>query len=305
MGALRDINFVKNLFFHPCATPSPQIIVQTGFAAGRVALMELLSLGCIDIMASRAGISPYAKDHFGQLINPLKPSKTAPQGPHHRGLKGVAAPPKLMTKMGTGYSLGDLTIKSLRAPLYYPWLIGVGINFFANWASLIYQMAECSQPGAGYFSFPAGTIFSDCCADHSISINGIGTKPCIGIAANNIHFPLGCVGIISYSLPFVPFLGNPLNQGNVETWIEDHDGNRFAKASTRPPDDPTSDTAGAAFRTRPTLNPNGVTYSIKFKVLSGIMGCPIGVVNVSAYGKHIPLVPAGCSPKPVTWPFPT
>lgn len=256
-------------------------MIITALPAAAIAVGELISLGCVDIMAAKSG-----KTWF-----------------HHKGLAGLLAGERKAVPKNGFVSIATFATGLLRGSLYYPWIIGVGTSFVANWATLIYQEQKCTLPGNGHLSFGLQSIFLGAGNTGTVQINGIGGKQCCSIGGNKVAIPMGCHGDITYSCDWRPFNNLPTNQGVVRTWIQDDTGKRFSESTTGPPAAGLSESTAGGLSFTPGLLDVGHEYQIMFEVQSGLMGCVAGTVSVSAYGRKMSLIPAGCVPKPAHYPW--
>lgn len=274
MSALGDINYIKQMYYHPCATPSPQLLIQTGLAAGTIAALELVTAGCLDILKMKLG-----KPHI-----------------HHRSFKALLkgqVTVKRYTPWMQGVILGTAP---LEAALNYIWLIGVGTSFVKNWMSMIYQQSNCDQPGAGHFTCPISTTFGGPGGPLNFLLNGLSTGICASVGSNKVVIASGCQATISFTARFRPFQDDPANQGAVTTWLEDGDGVQFnfQTAHTDPKTGETWSAGGLSNFHGGILASREV--KLMYEVGSGIMGCSEGTLHISAYGRPIHLIPAGCQP---------
>jgi len=283
VSAVGDINFVKKLFVHPCATPSVSIMVETGLVAGAIAFNELATLGCLDIMTAKLG-----KPHV-----------------HHRGLKGILSGAMLGNKLTGTQQNAYMPVGMMRAPLFWVWIAGVGTSFAANWASMAYQMAGCAQPGAGYFTAPLSSLFIGPGQPGTVLIDALGDLSCVVVGGNKFVIPGGCTATITYWCQWVPFLGLPENVGPVKTYIRERTGRVFGESLTETDPAQNASFSGSGAGNLTSSVGDSREYEIRFEVERGLMGCVGGALEISAYGRSISLIPSGCKPKAADWPFPT
>lgn len=283
MSAAGDINYIRRMFQHPCATPDYHVLVQTGLAAGTIAVVELFTAGCLDILKLKAG-----KPFF-----------------HHKGLKGLLSKQLTPAAKGQFFTAFDIPFGAIEAGLNYFWLLGVGTGFVANWQSMIYTAQRCQLPGKGYFTCPISTIYLGAEGEGTILLNGISESECFRVGSNKIIIPAGCSATISYEAPWLPFANNPANAGHVESWLETKEGVPTNVVLSTASGSPAVEyTAGGLSNVTGTLF-GDAEITLKFRVKSGLMGCSAGTLRISGYGRPIHLVPTGCKPKKLDQPYPT
>jgi hypothetical protein len=252
------------------------MLIETGLAAAVIAALELVTMGCLDIVKAKLG-----KPHF-----------------HHRGFKGLLRGQASVKKYGPRHQGIILSTAPLEAALNYIWLIGVGTSFVRNWTSMVYVQAGCQLPGAGYFSLGISTVFTGPNVPLNFFINGLTSRPCARVGGNEVIIANGCQATITYTAKFIPFQGDPANEGPVTTWLETDDGRKFNVGEAWK-DPKTGEILAAGGMSNFHAGILGErTVKVMFQVASGIMGCSDGTIHVSAYGKPIHLIPRGCVPKP-------
>jgi hypothetical protein len=203
-----------------------------------------------------------------------------------------------MTKLSPTFFGAEVLIPVIRAPLYYLWVFGLGTSFVKNWTSMVYQLSGCDLPGAGYKSCDLSSPYLFAGQTSHVNINCADSGGCAALGGNVITVPNGCYAEISYQCTFEPFLNLPANRGSVTTWLQDLSGPKYTEdTSVIPGPDGKAGTAGIRSR-RAGGGVVGAQYQIMFRVNDGLMGCTGGIVRISAYGSPVPLIPAGCRPKP-------
>lgn len=111
----------------PCTQPDWLMLVETGFAAGAPALLNLFVPGCTDIVKLKIGVSPW----------------------HAKGVRSVIkaiAPPNAIEARKFLFKIGYFTAER---GLYYLMLADVTTDFVATWESLIFVAQQCPLPSAG------------------------------------------------------------------------------------------------------------------------------------------------------------
>lgn len=279
MSVSGNLNYIRKAFRHPCGTPNVSVMVETFAQAAVPNLLKLALFGCSDIAKMKIGKAPW----------------------HSRALKGFisqAAPPQAA---GARRWLFSMPYNAIEAALWY-WLVAeAGTSFAADWMSLMYQEQDCKQPGAGYLTAGLSSLYLGPGTGYQMLINGIGVKQCCIIGGNKITIPGGCSATISYRAEWTPFLGKQENLGTVTTWLQDVNSGKGYSLS--PGNGNANQTTGGGFQTQRGIVGVDRQYIIQFSIDRGLMGCSHGELSVSGYGRKIPLIPAGCNPKPNPYSF--
>lgn len=282
MGVGANLNYVKNVFRHPCATPSLDVLIETAFPAAAVALLEVFTFGCSDILKMRAGKSPW----------------------HSRGLNALLKGAQGGLKMGPRLFGFYAPFAAIQAGLQYMLFADAASGFVANWMTLIYQEQGCTLPGAGYARCGLSSTFQDAGGPYGILINCLENKQCCAIGGNVITIPAGCEATISWSTHFEPFQGDPRNDGPVETWLQDLTGGEISvQPGYKSPNGKGYD-VGGGYKSKPGFPGLAKSYRLSWRSGGGLMGCTSGHLSVSAYGRKMPLIPSGCSPRNFDQPYP-
>jgi hypothetical protein len=282
MSAISNLNYIKRVYNHPCATPTPNVMIETAFPAARLALLEVLSFGCTDILKMRLGRTPW----------------------HSRGLKMLIRKKSLGVQLGprtTGFSYAFAPVEFV---LQYMLFADAATGFAANWMSLVYQQQGCTLPGSGYIGCAIHSTFQDAGGPYGTLLETREEKQCCSVGGNIIQIPAGCEATISYQTTFKPFLDLPANLGAVRTWLERADGLKFnVQDGMMSPDGKSMTTGGGGHFGAPAIG-LGESYKIMWSSSGGLMGCVDGHLSVSSYGRKMPLIPTGCSPRKFIAPYP-
>jgi hypothetical protein len=282
MSISGNLNYIKRAMRHPCALPSPEIVIETAVEAAAVMFMKLSLFGCTDIIKMKAGRSPWHTRAMRGLIE----GSASPQA--RAGNRWMWATP----------------YNQIEQALWY-WLVAEAVTgFIPDWASLIYQEQRCSQPGSGYIGCPLTALYISGGSTGQVLINDAEDKQCVRVGGNQVSVKAGCEGGISYFMEWIPFNNDPANAGSVTTWIERNDGIRIQEDTSTPTGFQGRMMTSAMLQDRATILADE-TYKIFYRVNQGLMGCQNGRLSVSGYGRHMPLLGAGCSPKSVAMPYPT
>lgn len=282
MSITGNLNYIKRIMRHPCATPDVMTVVETGLGAGALALLHLTMLGCNDILKARAGRSPW---HFRKMSGLIKGAG----GPVGRGVNRWL--------FATPYN-------QIEAVLWHMMVMEATTGFFADWASMMYQETRCGQPGAGHIHAPLAALYLDAGDEGTVLINNVEDKPCVRVGGNTVTIKAGCTGSISFHVDWKPFRDDPANSGSVQTYLREVGGGLMDESASVP-----SGPGGAQSSITMTTQRSRAagldrTFELKYFVVQGLMGGVGGRLDVSAYGRPIPLIPAGCKPQPASMPYP-
>lgn len=119
-SSLKKLNAIKTIDAIPCYQGGLWIEITTGYKAAGLALVEVLTFGCRDLLSFRAGKLPYC----GMLVKPVS---------------GRAIPGSDKTWFKKIFKVIDPIEKTF----FKFFIVDVGLNFVANWMSLIYQANNC------------------------------------------------------------------------------------------------------------------------------------------------------------------
>lgn len=282
MGVGANLNYIKKIFTHPCATPALDVMIETAIPAAAVALLEVFTFGCSDILKMRAGKSPW----------------------HSRSLNGLIKGATGGLKMGPRLFGFYAPFAAVQAGLQYMLFADAASGFVANWMSLMYQQQGCTLPGAGYFRAGLSSTFQDAGGPYGILINALENRQCAAVGGNVITIPAGCEATISWTTHFEPFQGNPANEGSVTTWLQDVNGDAYSvQPAWKNPNGKGWDAGGGA-KLRSPFPGIARQYRLSWTSSGGLMGCTSGHLSVSAYGRKMALLPTGCSPRDFDQPYP-
>lgn len=284
MSILKDVNYIKDMMVIPCAQPSWLVIIETGFAAAPPALLTLFLPGCTDIVKTKLGLSPW----------------------HHKGIKALikgAVQPEMIKANKFLYNIGYFTAEKY---LWWFMVADVTSNFVTTWQSMVFQAQQCELPGAGtaYGYFDAFVYQPD--QEGYIPWTPIHGNPGVAFSGSTIGIMPGFEASIAFSILWDswPVAG----QGaNVSTWLERVDPPLVddLMATNDPALKNKNRTSGSIYHQNigaivPTLYRIG--YANTGSGNAQIVG---GNFNIGLTGRASGVVPWGCKPKPVSWPFPS
>lgn len=282
MGVLSNINYIKKVFAHPCATPDIPVLIETAFPAAAMALMEVFMFGCRDIQKMRAGRSPW----------------------HSRGLNALLKKKNLGVKVGPVLWVFTAYTIPVEAALQYWLFADVATGFIANWMSMIYQVSNCTLPSAGYLSCGVqsqalfegqNTILQILCTE---------TRPCVLVGGDRIRVEPGCSATISWVTKYQAFLNDPAYYGSVTTWLQDRDtGEQYSVSEAHKSHADTSD-GGGGVSVRAPFPGLAREFVLWARNSHGIMFCNNSTVHISAYGRKMEILPTGCKPIQYDQPYP-
>lgn len=279
------------------------MLIETALPAAAIAILDLVTANCIDLLLAPLGRGHEELLATKRLLGALRRQPRGGRGGHHRGIAGAT---KGLSNLLTGGAPGGRLANTLngvahagllgasvaRGALFYPWIIGVGTSFVANWASLVYAAQKCELPGAGYKSGPCGNLVGSHPHEAQLLLPRL-ELPCVASAGLGITVAPGCYATISVvgNWENVVIPGGPVS---VECWIEEiHTGERSSVSST---DDsnPQWTGTGAGFRTRASQYMAGSAYTVKYKDNIGGAQIKGGILELSAYGRPVQFHPTGC-----------
>lgn len=282
MSVMGNINYVKRVFAHPCASPDIAVLIETAFPAAAVALMDVFTFGCRDIQKMRAGRTPWHSRSFSTMLKSA--TKGQQLGPRMWGFAIAFAP--------------------VEAALQYWLFADVATGFIANWMSLIYQVSNCTLPGSGHITCGVQSLAMSAGTDYTLQLLASETRPCAIVGGDRVLIPAGCSATISWQLHYEPFLMSPSNYGTVTAWLEEADtGKRYSETEAFPqPGGIAVGGGGATVRAPfPGLD---VEYRLKARTSGGIMFVNQSTLSVSAYGRPMKILPTGCKPNTYDNPYP-
>jgi hypothetical protein len=283
MGTLNNMNYIKNIFRHPCGTPTIETLIETAIPAASVAILSVVLFGCDDIMKMRLGRAPW----------------------HTRSMKGLINAKGLGVRLGLNHHLMLDPFTPIFAALQWMLYADAATGFVANWMSLIYQAQDCRLPGNGYLRFGLTSLMLDPGGPYPLLIDGAGTRPCVLIGGNEIQIPPGCEATITWNAEFKPFRDDPANLGTATTWLEDDTGLHHSESDGWAAPEFGGRRNGGGTRIKAPAAGFGRNVRLKWRLNKGLMGCRGGNVSVSAYGRPMKMLPAGCTPRLYDQPYPT
>lgn len=165
MGLMANANYLKQIMYHPCAAPNPQVIIETAIEAAIPVLIELEEPGCIDYAKAALGISW----RCGRAI---------------KALAKKIIPPKVVDAAHAIYE----PFAPVEAALYGFLLADLASEFLVNWTSLMYASQDCNQgndvycattlgAGVDILGTPEGAIWTlfGCALPNGCAGAGVGT----------------------------------------------------------------------------------------------------------------------------------
>lgn len=284
MSILKDLNYIKQMTVLPCAVPDWQVIIETGFQAAGPALLSLFVPGCTDIVKTKLGLSPWHLKGVSGLIKKA-----------HQPLS--IGPTKFL------YNIGYFTAEKY---LWWFMVADVTSSFVTSWQSMVFQAQQCELPGAGtaYGYFDAFVYQPD--QEGFIPWTPIHGNPGVAFSGSTIGIMPGFEAAISYQIKWDSW-PTPGQGASVTTWLERLDPELIddVMSTNNPALKNGNTTAGSIYHQKigaivPSLYRIG--YSNTGVGNAQIVG---GSFNISLTGRAAGVVPWGCKPKPVSWPFPS
>jgi hypothetical protein len=278
-----DINFIKELNLIPCGVPEWWVIAETGFQAAAPALLTIFTPGCTDIVKTKVGLSPW----------------------HHRGvkalLKGAQAP---FAKEGKEF-LWKIGYFELEKYLYWFMIADVTKEFFMTWQTLVFQQQQCQLPGHGTaFGYPSTLLYNPG-YEGGLGISPQHLVPGVATGLNNIRIQAGLEANVALDVIWdsYPIRGKGVS---MTTWYTiDEDATIYDLTDTRNQQPQWANESVNHFFKR---DPGAITAK-QYKFFCANVGDTIAQVvggswNCSTMGRVTGNTSFGCTPKPVSWPFP-
>lgn len=120
MGTMANLGYIKTATAFRCGNVDIPLTLQAAGNAAALTLMQAASLGCIDIIKMRAGLSPWHARGMKALANGvLKPAE-------HNLVSGV-------------YKF----IIPVEKALFFFWVVDLTTGFIANWQSQMFKLGAC------------------------------------------------------------------------------------------------------------------------------------------------------------------
>lgn len=120
MGTMANLGYIKTASAFRCGNVDIPLTLQAAGNAAAITLMQAVSLGCIDIVKMRAGISPWHARGMKALANGvLKPAE-------HNLVSGI-------------YKF----IIPVEKALFFFWVVDLTTGFIANWQSQMFKLGAC------------------------------------------------------------------------------------------------------------------------------------------------------------------
>lgn len=120
MGTMRNLGYIKTAAAFHCGNVDIPLTLQAAGNAAAITLMQATSLGCIDIIKMRAGISPW----------------------HARGMKALANGVLKPTEHNLVSGIYKFLIPVEKA-LFFFWVVDLTTGFIANWQSQMFKLGAC------------------------------------------------------------------------------------------------------------------------------------------------------------------
>jgi len=214
MSALKNLGYIKEAMFFPCAEPSPTLVIEAAAAAGLVTLWSAATFSCLDIVKLRAGISPW----------------------HARGLKalvnGINSPAE-QNKINGLYKF----LIPVEQSLFFFFIVDLTIDFFANWQSQIFKLGGCTPHGGECSKSGNNPHATALPAPHGALLTYTETSSsgnCTGQIGNGFFVPPGSFFTAYFSATCEPiFQDQPL--GYVNLVLLKHDFSDFYGPPTTTP----------------------------------------------------------------------
>lgn len=278
------------------------MLIETALPAVAIALVELVSPTCVDLMLAKFGRGHEELLGSKSLMNELKRRpRGGGAGGHHKGirggtgglagfLQGQAKGGRMMTPLGTVGAIADVAIDVPRGLLFYPWIIGVGTSFIANWASLLYEAQKCAEPGAGYVNSPAACNLTLPGNEAAVYTPASIARPCFQTSPTGIVVHRGCYVTMSCTGHFTKAIGG--GPATASLFLRDLvTGQQVGMASAE--GGPVGSATGAAHATAEKVYDNGGAYQFRYIASQDVVSFT-GTISVSGYGRKVSFPAFSC-----------
>lgn len=284
MSILKNINYIRDLDRLPCAHPDIMLYIETAFKSAPPALLTLFQPGCTDILKTRIGNSPW----------------------HLRGISGLikqAIQPYPISEQQFLYKIGYYAAEKY---LWWWMVADVTTEFVTTWQSMIFQEQQCELPGAGsaFGYFEPVPIPGE--RSTGLVLHVLQGHPGVIMTTNGFRIQPGFQASIGWWADWQswPHAGSEVF---ITTWMQkDGDPTPLQPVTTNDPIIKSGpQTAFHWFHDNPgAITPT--TYQFYGRNAQEIPANPINSAwTISLMGRRQGNLTWGCTPKPVSWPFPS
>lgn len=291
------LNYLRNVIRHPCATPSPKIIIESAVRALVPAVVSYAAVDCIDLMRflnkKRLQENPAAVGG-----NPRSNPKQ-PKGGHRslKGSKGTRA--GSIAADGAYWSSWELIGLARQVGAFW-FAYSVGRDFVINWTSMMYAEQGCDLPPDSYAEGGLGPWDYATTDDtqYGVFSSGPSGSHCFAVGFDWITLQPGCEANVSYSCQWMPL--EPDKPGFVETRLTDND-QRFSSWSRYDPSQmPKSPTTMGGIAKLSGGTGLGRKVQIEVHNPSSLHRMTSGSWQITTSGAGIPLFPLDTCGGPTT-----
>lgn len=281
MSISKNLNYLKNLWRHPCATPNIEIVIETAFEAFFPALYEVIGIGCTDIIKLRAGKAPW----------------------HGRNIRAIAKAVHVPEAVGKNIYRYSVPYLAVEAGLWYWMVIDVASGFLPNWASLMYQESGCDLPRNGYIETEVGIGPKFPGGPYRCLLGNPSNKGCVRFIGDECMVARGCSATVTYDVTPVEHFPGIFGPGIAEFWLEDADGNTSPVNTWDSRAVQDGKARGGGINKARATTTGELSVVLNMRVLSGVVSFSGGHMRASGYGRPFSLIAGGCKPRPVEYPW--
>lgn len=239
---MSELGYLKSVIRHPCASPSPQVVIESAVRAAIPAVVGFLPIDCVDTMrrieAARPGRS---LPNFGR--GPRDDPKS-PKGGHRSAKAGRGRSATMIASDGAYFSAWQL-LGAARSVGAFWFAYRTGVRFAADWASMMYAESGCDLPpdsyaegGLGPWAYAVGDFHQ-----YGVFSSGPSGRPCFNIGFNHIGIQPGCSCSVSYTASWQNL--QPEKGGSVTTRLVTSSGRASAQSVYPGPQGPDSKTVAS------------------------------------------------------------
>jgi hypothetical protein len=273
MSIFGNMNYVKKMMRHPCATPSPQVMIESAFEAALPLLFVVNTFSCFDWYKASLGISWKCGRKLKEIT------------------KRVYGP---VFSDGIHFMYQVSGLAAVESALWISFLADLAVDTGVNFASLMYLNSGCDLPNTGTIQGGLAALVLDPGQEGRMFLDTRDEKPCVLVGGNVIQAPSGCYVDISYTATWAPWPPGRAGGGSVTTWIADDVGNQLDISSGSPPNKNGETMTGGGINHLAGRYIAGMEYSIQHRSEGGMMYCVSGSFTASGHGKSVPLIGPGC-----------
>jgi hypothetical protein len=281
MSIAGNANYLKKIFRHPCKVEDFTVIVETAFPVAALAIATVFGIGCTDIVKMSIGKSPF----------------------HSRKMNALLRSNTLMEKFGPRTFLATIGYGAIERALWWWMIVDAASGIIPNWMSLIYQESGCALPSSGFIETSLALGFSGVGPPRNVPPGSLESIGCAHFNGTGVTIASGCYAAVTYQCQVAEFHPEIFGAVTSRIWLEDDQGNRSGVCNQGGTDNRSDNKVAGGWERTVAFVGSNRTVRVMFEVFSGVGGISTGSIKVSAYGRPMNPLTAGCTPKLVTYPW--